>query len=195
MASGLPNGGKWPMGKKDTKLAEDAAKFQWFRFMEVDKYVASGHKLYRASAPNYKGKDEDQEMTVQRAAFLKKVGIDCLISFNHVKYSSKEEGYLKAAGITYLWLQVPDFQPSTEKQVDDAYRMYKKHKATLVHCGFGWGRTGTAICALQLFCEKGANPPEKLWGEVDGGDQVETKEQIAMLADLKKKLIAGSIKN
>lgn len=181
------------MGNKNPGLADDASKVQWFRFVEVDKFVAKGHKLFRASAPNYTSDDKDQQMTEARVAFLKKVGIDCLISFNHVQYSAAEQGYLKKANISYLWLQVPDFQSATEKQVDDAYRMYIKHKATIVHCGFGWGRTGTAICALQLYSTKGANPPEKLWGEVDGGDQVETDKQKEMLRGIKKKLVAGTI--
>ncbi|KAJ8691128.1 hypothetical protein PTI98_010725 [Pleurotus ostreatus] len=83
-------------------------------------------------------------MTEERAQFLKQPGIDCLISFNYVQYSAAQQGILKAVGITYLWLQVLDFAAASEKQVDDAYRAYMKHKGTLVHCQFRLNNGGLA---------------------------------------------------
>ncbi|KAF9488015.1 hypothetical protein BDN71DRAFT_546782 [Pleurotus eryngii] len=98
----LPYNGVWPMGNRDTKLADAAGKLKFYRFVEVNQYVAKGHKLFRSSAPAYENDDKDQEMTEERARFLKQTGIDCLISFNHVQYNVAQQGILKAAGITYL---------------------------------------------------------------------------------------------
>ncbi|KAJ8521718.1 hypothetical protein ONZ45_g1620 [Pleurotus djamor] len=192
-SNSLPYNGKWPMGKKDKALADAACAVGWYRFAEVDKFVLNGHRLFRSSCPGYTGSDASQTMTPDRAKFLASKGIDSLISFNEEPYKKDQLEMLKKVGINYLHIKVKDFGVASDEDYDRSWRFFKANKVTLVHCGFGWGRTGTGICLLQLYSTRGDSPDEKLWGEVDGGDQVEKEGQKVALRRIKGNLRNGTI--
>ncbi|KZT00982.1 uncharacterized protein LAESUDRAFT_731705 [Laetiporus sulphureus 93-53] len=164
-----------------------ADKAGWYRFVQVTKYVRDGHKLYRSSAPNYVQSegDKSQKLTSTSVQFLTSQKIDNIISFNQYIYTDSEKQLLKNANIDYLHLPIVDFSAPTLDQLHKAITSYKatNHKSTLVHCGYGHGRTGTGVTALQLDSTSGQNPPESEWESVN---HVEEDKQIEVLRQLKK---------
>lgn len=133
---------------------------EWQRFQEVTRYMPSGHRLYRASTPNYSGHDSSQCLTDTAVQFLADQGIDSIISLNEHPYTTTEMNRLNNANIAYHHIGVADFQAPTIAQLGSANRFFREHQATLVHCGYGHGRTGTAVTALQLYATRGRYPGE-----------------------------------
>ncbi|KAG6372160.1 hypothetical protein JVT61DRAFT_7950 [Boletus reticuloceps] len=166
----------------------------WHRFTPVTKSVPSGHKLYRASAPNYNGSDRDQNLTQAAVNFLVTQGIDSIISFNEYEYTAAEKERLAKATpeIKYLHLKLGDFKPPTLAQFAQANTFFLNNKSTLVHCGYGWGRTGTGITGLQIYTENGKNlqPLATTWiiPLANGGNNVEMREQVSVLSELRSLL-------
>ncbi|KAL6305687.1 hypothetical protein BKA93DRAFT_824798 [Sparassis latifolia] len=164
-------------------------KAEWERWEQVTKYITPGHKLYRASAPNYnEGEgDRSQKLTATAVKFLTDRGVDSIISFNQYPYKDDEKKLLDAAKISYLHLPVKDFTAPTLAQLKSAIIFFTgpKQHATLVHCGYGHGRTGTGVTALQLNATKGVNPPESEW---KSQNHVEKLEQEAVLRALRDSL-------
>ncbi|RPA94551.1 hypothetical protein L873DRAFT_1814053 [Choiromyces venosus 120613-1] len=108
-------------------------------------------RLARSSAPYYDSEDSDQSMNETSIEFLMKRGINRIISLNEIPLSSREKGKLKARGISYTHVKVPDFAAPTQSQFDQIRDAYAKGGVTLIYCGYGDGRTGMAISALQIF--------------------------------------------
>ena len=160
---------------------------EWYRWEQVTKYVSSGHKLYRSSTPNYAGLDLSQNLTPTAVQFLTDKGIDSIISFNQYSYTDDERKLLADAKISYLHLPVVDFNAPTLEQLESAITFFNgaAHKSTLVHCGYGHGRSGTGVTGLQLNATRGENPPEADWKTVN---HVENPTQIAVLRTLRDKL-------
>ena len=161
----------------------------WHRFTPVTKSVPSGHKLYRASAPNYVSQDSDQNLTQAAVNFLVTQAIDSIISFNEYEYTAAEKDRLAKAtpAIKYLHLKLGDFKPPTLAQFAQANTFFLSNKSTLVHCGYGWGRTGTGITGLQIYTENGRNlqPLASSWTTLlaSGGNNVEKREQVSILSE------------
>ncbi|KAH0827446.1 hypothetical protein J3R83DRAFT_4134 [Lanmaoa asiatica] len=161
----------------------------WHRFTQVTKSVPSGHKLYRASAPNYNGRDSDQDLTQAAVNFLVSQGIDSIISFNEYEYEAEEKKRLADARppIQYLHLKLGDFKPPTLAQFKQANDFFLQNTSTLVHCGYGHGRTGTGITGLQTYTENGRamRLVAKSWSTmlVRGGNNVEKREQVSILSE------------
>jgi len=162
----------------------------WHRFTPVTKSVPSGHKLYRASAPNYKASDHDQDLTQAAVDFLVSQGIDSIISFNEYEYTAAEKKRLTDAKpvINYLHLKLGDFRPPTLAQFAQANTFFLSNKSTLVHCGYGWGRTGTGVTGLQIYTEKDnktLQPLASSWSTplANGGNNVEKREQVSILSE------------
>lgn len=160
---------------------------EWHQWKQVTKYVPSGHKLYRSSAPNYDHSDDSQRLTTTAVKFLTDEGIDSIISFNQNSYKDNEKKLLADAKISYLHLPVVDYTAPTLEQLESAITFFNgsAQKSTLVHCGFGHGRTGTGVTGLQLNATKGENPPEADWKKEN---YVEKPAQIAVLETLRDKL-------
>lgn len=140
---------------------------EWLRWEEVKKLNFPGHKLFRSSCPNYykaKG-DKSQNLTPTAVQFLVNEGINGIISFNENEYDTAEKKRLKDAKIRYLWLRVVDYNAQTMDQLEAALKFHRDtpNAATLVHCGYGWGRTGVGITALQLVVGKGDEPARTTW--------------------------------
>ncbi len=164
---------------------------EWHRWEEVKQYVSSGHRLFRSSAPNYveSGGDGSQNLTPTAAKFLQEQGITGVISFNQNRYIDAQIQMLQGYNIVYLHLPVKDFTAPTIQQLDSAIEFYRpdSNPSVLMHCGYGWGRTGTGITALQLFKTKGANPPESEWQKVN---HVERPVQMEVLREKRDSLLA-----
>jgi protein-tyrosine phosphatase len=160
---------------------------EWYNWRQVTKHLKEGHNLYRSSAPNYLGYDESQTLTPTAVKFLVDKGIDSIISFNKHPYSDEEKKLLDHEKIHYLHLPVQDFTAPTIKQLDDAIAFFNdpEHHSTLVHCGYGRGRTGTAVTGLQLDVTGGNEPDESVW---QSENHVERPVQMESLRQLKAKL-------
>ncbi|KIY53763.1 hypothetical protein FISHEDRAFT_63269 [Fistulina hepatica ATCC 64428] len=129
----------------------------WYRFTEGAVFIPQGHRLYRSSTPNY---DESKGDASQQQAvdFLSSKGIDSIISYNESPYNAAELA-----------------QPRTFRETVAFMGMYR---STLVHCGYGHGRTGTGVTAIQLEATKGVSPPESQWVSVN---HVERHSQMEAL--------------
>jgi protein-tyrosine phosphatase len=160
---------------------------EWHNWEKVTKHVREGHNLYRSSSPNYRGYDESQTLTPTAVKFLKDNGTDSIISFNKHPYNDYEKELLDNEMIQYLHLPVQDFTAATVKQLENAIAFFNdpEHRSTLVHCGYGKGRTGTAVTALQLDATGGNEPDESVW---QSENHVERPVQMEVLKKLKAKI-------
>ncbi|KAG7445387.1 uncharacterized protein BT62DRAFT_933223 [Guyanagaster necrorhizus] len=118
--------------------------------------------------------------------FLTDRGINTIISFNQYSYTSAEIALLEHAHILYRHFPVEDFQAPTIDQLTKAidFHRFISNASTLVHCGYGHGRTGTGITALQLFATWGQSPPEADWARVN---YVEQPAQVEVLKQLRSR--------
>lgn len=165
---------------------QDAARAAgWYRFEQVEQYIPNEHKLFRASSPNYLGFDGSLHLTPAALQFIKDQAIDGLVSFNQYSYTDAEQKSLKEAGISFLHLPVIDFAAASADQLDHLYRFFLEHGSTLVHCGYGYGRTGTGVTAIQLYLTSGQHPSEEEWAPMN---HVEKQVQMEALRQLRAKL-------
>ncbi|KIY66178.1 phosphatases II [Cylindrobasidium torrendii FP15055 ss-10] len=129
------------------------------RFVEVLQHVSGGRRLFRSSAPGYDDVNEDapQNLTADDIEVLTSRGITRIVSLNEQGYTPAALERLKNAGIAYLHLPVVDFTAPSMDQIKRAVTFWSKAPKTnmLVHCGYGHGRTGTMITALQLWMTNG----------------------------------------
>ena len=116
-------------------------RFQW---------VIPG-RLARSSAPYYNGEDADESINETSIEFLDKYRIKNIISLNSVELSPRPRGWLRAAEISYSHIKAVECAAVTQDQFDQIWNAYDKAGATIVYCGYGDGRTGMAISAIQLF--------------------------------------------
>jgi len=114
------------------------------------KWVIPG-RLARSSAPFYDGEDADESINEISIEFLNDYGIKNIISLNSVELSPRQKGRLRAAEITYSHIKAVECTAVTQEQFDQIWNAYDKAGATIVYCGYGDGRTGMAISAIQLF--------------------------------------------
>lgn len=110
--------------------------------------------LARSAQPNYKGKDAPHEIGFLQADFLKKKGITCVISSNEYELPDHSKKLLGSHGIAYFHFRIKDYTAASDKElmtVADIIEANRKRGATLVHCGFGEGRTGTMVAAWAML--------------------------------------------
>jgi protein tyrosine phosphatase len=157
----------------------------WQQWHQVTVHIGNvpGRHLFRSSAPNYSGTDSSQDLTQAAVDFLVQKGINRIISLNHNKYKPAELDRLRQANIEYCPIPVVDFSAPTLAQLKEAIAFFmEKPVTTLVHCGYGHGRTGTCVTALQIGATKGNAPPEADWEPVN---HVETDAQKIVLRQLR----------
>ncbi|KJK75250.1 hypothetical protein H634G_09597 [Metarhizium anisopliae BRIP 53293] len=130
--------------------------------------LAPDEILFRSSAPNYKNNDKDQKITPETIAAFKEYGITHVINVNREAESQEYKDALKAAGIKYTPIPVKDYSAPTQKDFEKAWDSFKENKpaGTLVHCGFGHGRTGTVVTSIQMRSEHERGILRK-WGPAD----------------------------
>ena len=159
---------------------------EWMRFYEVTEHVPADRRLFRSSAPNYnKG---GQPLTQSAVDFLVSQGVNSIISFHQLPYGDTTgKSLLESAGILYHHIPVADFTAPTQQQLKDAVEFFASISSacTLVHCGYGHGRTGTGVTALQLAATQGKNPGEEDWIKIN---HVETASQIQALRQFRDSL-------
>jgi len=156
-------------------------------------------RILRSSSPNYEelaggNSDKTQRFDDFALKFLQDAKIKAVISLNYYAYDDNESfKKMEASGIRYLHLPVKDFDSPTIAQLEAGIAFIKTVPAgsILIHCGYGWGRTGTFVTALQLHCTKGKAPTEEWWKEGPqgkGGNHVERDNQMERLREWQKKI-------
>lgn len=156
--------------------ADDAG---FHRFRWVKDHMPKDDKLARSSAPHYSTADSDQKLTDDSIRFLKDNKIEHVISLNSQADSNDDlKTKLKNNDIAYTPLPVKDFHAPTSNELSKGNTEYRKHRnGTLVWCGYGHGRTGTMVTALQIYAEKDKSSPEKLSHDDYKKNNVEQKHQ------------------
>ncbi|PHH92906.1 hypothetical protein CDD83_3737 [Cordyceps sp. RAO-2017] len=173
-------------------LEKQAEAAGFHRFEWVMDHFKEGDKIARSSAPHYDdrvGKDETQDMAADSIKFLKQQGITHVISLNHYADNDKIRKALQQANIAYTPLPTKDFSPPTKEQLQEAWKAFSKYPASsLVYCGYGHGRTGTLISALQIYAESEKSSPGSLTRADYDKNHVEKDTQRQLLDTLQKEL-------
>jgi protein-tyrosine phosphatase len=93
--------------------------------------------------------NQDTETTL---GLLKHINPHCVLIGLYQKYDFTSEA--AAAGLTYVFIPVADFQLTSPKIYDDIYARIKQATSdgyqVTIHCGAGNGRTGAALGDLKL---------------------------------------------
>jgi len=92
--------------------------------------------------------------------------------------------------IAYLHLHVDDWCAPTLEQLKQANEFFVGKSSTLLHCGYGHGRTGTGVTGLQICTTNGQtlNPFASTWWG-SRGNHVEKRRQMSVLAELRNDLL------
>ncbi|KAH0596606.1 hypothetical protein MHUMG1_05724 [Metarhizium humberi] len=160
-----------PAGESANELEKIASNAGFQRFKYVTEHVRDGDRLSRSSAPNYVWKDSDQNLTADSIKFL------------------EQQEITHNASIAYTPLPIVDFGTPTLEDFQKGYEGFKNHRSgTLVWCGFGHGRTGTMISALQIYIEHEKPSPQLLTRQDYDNNHVEEDAQRAILDKLQKVL-------
>ncbi|PUU75892.1 hypothetical protein B9Z19DRAFT_1089425 [Tuber borchii] len=162
------------IGEVCTQFGLHKIKGPVFRRFE---WVIPGH-LARSSAPFYDGEDADESINEISTEFLNNYGIKNIISLNSVGLSTRQKGRLRAAKISYSHIKAEKCTAVTQEQFDQIWNAYDKAGATIVYCGYGDGRTGMAISAIQLFQGRALNDNDYM----ENG--VQCLSQLAALKEL-----------
>ncbi|PUU75899.1 hypothetical protein B9Z19DRAFT_992587 [Tuber borchii] len=135
------------LGKVGAQFGLHKIKNPVFRRFE---WVIPG-RLARSSAPYYDGEDADENINETSIEFLKNHGIKNIISLNSGELSPRQKDRLRKAKISYSHIKAEKCAAVTQEQFDQIWNDYDKAGVTIVYCGYGDGRTGMAISAIQLF--------------------------------------------
>ncbi len=115
--------------------------FQW---------VAVG-KLARCAQPGYAGAvDTVQEITDTQLRYLKRNNIKNIISLNHCHMKAESVTLLRNNGIQFTHYLVADFTAVGLQRLGAIAGQIGGNGATLIYCGYGEGRTGTAVSAWAV---------------------------------------------
>ncbi|TWU71424.1 hypothetical protein ED733_001812 [Metarhizium rileyi] len=167
------------------------------RFEKVLSHMGSTEGLYRSSAPFYDSFEDDDEVHLEDKHEVTQETIDCLhrygithvISLNHLAYDSDVMTALRQGGIVYTPLAVLDFHAPSLAQVEEAWNAFRRHRSsTLVWCGYGHGRTGTMISALQMYVQSEREEPLYWTREHYEQNEVERDVQFELLDHLQQHL-------
>ncbi|KJZ68267.1 hypothetical protein HIM_12345 [Hirsutella minnesotensis 3608] len=130
----------------------------------------------------------------QSVAFLKSQGITHVIGVNSDAENEEIRSRLRQGGIDYTVLVVADLTSPTVGQLRQAYDAFRRHKTgTLVWCGYGHGRTGTAVSAIQILSETGRGSGYKFTDEDFNKNHVETETQLKTLRALQNLALGNKI--
>ncbi|PHH90887.1 hypothetical protein CDD83_2348 [Cordyceps sp. RAO-2017] len=154
------------------------------RFEQVTDFLQSDDRLFRSSAPNYQKTDADQALDAESIGFLKEKGIGLVISLNGDAENKDIKTALEGAGIDYLPLPVKDYETPAGEVLDRGFDGFQRARAAgvLVWCGFGHGRTGSMVSALQIRTQAALTAGTELSMADFGRNNVETWSQKMSLA-------------
>ncbi|OTA07452.1 hypothetical protein A9Z42_0083520 [Trichoderma parareesei] len=153
----------------------ETGPFQNFR------WVIPG-RLARSSAPHYRGSDLDQNMDAEALEYLTSQGITSVISLNACPLPAAATTRLQGYRITYHHVPVTEFCAPTLDQLRELWDTYNRQTVTLIYSGFGYGRAGTAVSALQLYNQLALSDTDFRI------NHVATQDQLRVLNDLRTHL-------
>jgi len=139
-------------------------------------------RLARSSAPYYDGEDADESINETSIEFLNSYGIKDIISLNSVELSQRQRNRLRAAKISYSHIKAVKCAAVTQEQFHRIWSAYSRAGVTIVYYGYGDGRTGMAISAIQLFQGRALNDSDYR------GNGVQCPSQIAALNALRDRI-------
>ncbi|KAI1178021.1 hypothetical protein F4777DRAFT_576329 [Nemania sp. FL0916] len=149
----------------------------------------------QAGFHRFQGSDADQELTDESIKYLTQNKIEHVISLNSRADDKSIKTKLQDNNIQYTPLPVEDFHAPTLNQLKTGHEEFKKHSCgTLVWCGFGHGRTGTMVSALQIYAEQEKERPSRLShadykkNHVEAKNNGETTGQYEVLDKLQDEL-------
>ena len=155
----------------------------------VEEHIPSDKTLIRSQAPHYPGHDAILTLNADDIKFLKEHKVDGIISFNQYPYDAASKKLLQDNNIGLLHCPVEDFTAQTLSDFENVYKFFMDRKTTLMHCGYGHGRTGAGVTAIQLYHTKGAHPTtEEVTREKGAINHIEEKVQKDALEGLRKKI-------
>jgi len=175
-----------------------ADKSRFYRWAEVKDFLEdSERKLFRSSAPGYSGDhDTEQELEDSDIAWLEESAnsVTRILSLNQCPYSVSAQAKLTEARINYQRRPVTDYTSPTLDDVHFAVNMRKEAPPgnMLVHCGWGAGRTGTLITAMQLQATNGSlrlGSLQKTLKDLMKDNHVEEDVQKDFLKEYQRQLI------
>lgn len=129
-------------------------------------------------------------MTKEDIEALRKRGVRHVITVNSMGKDHNIAVPLSEAKIAYTFVEVKDFQSPTAKDFKYIYEEFKKHDRNAhIWCGFGDGRSGTVVSAIQMYTQKefSGNPEmlsEDVWIKVWARNKVEKPIQMEALGML-----------
>ncbi|PHH81604.1 hypothetical protein CDD82_354 [Ophiocordyceps australis] len=152
--------------------------------------------LARSSAPHYDCKDSDQDLTDDSVEFLKEHSITNVISVNSEAINPAIRDKLKANGIAYTPIPVKDMKTPTIEQLMQGYQAFRKstNGATLIWCGYGHGRTGTMVSAIEMLRAAELQLHHYFLPDNYKARHVEAKEQVKTLNKLQNFLEPLNVK-
>jgi hypothetical protein len=83
--------------------------------------------------------------------YLKSKGVKYVISANAIELTKAQVNAVKAAGIGYSWLPVPDFGAPDSKLFKQCHAAYTANTNVHFYCGWGNGRSGTYITGVEIL--------------------------------------------
>ncbi|PHH81605.1 hypothetical protein CDD82_355 [Ophiocordyceps australis] len=167
--------------------------FQRFEWVTGD-FLRAGDKLARASAPHYDCKDSNQELTYESVSFLRRNGITNVISLNEFADSPAMKKILKVNKIKYTPIPTADYKAPSLEELQKGYKSFNQatNGATMVWCGYGHGRTGIMISAIEMFREAEKMQPTRFsHSYLKRTNHIETKGQVRLLDKLQDMLQIG----
>ncbi|PHH66880.1 hypothetical protein CDD81_5232 [Ophiocordyceps australis] len=165
-------------------------RFQW-----VTGSLEKTDKLARSSAPHYDCQDSNQELTSDSVEYLRRMGVTNVISLNEFADSPAIKSVLRANKISYTPLPTDDYKPPSLVQLLKGYKSFNQATsgASLVWCGYGFGRSGAMVTAIKMFREAEKATPTRLSASDFKAEHVETKSQAAVLNKLQDYLDIGGV--
>ncbi|RDA88250.1 putative heat-labile enterotoxin [Ophiocordyceps camponoti-leonardi (nom. inval.)] len=163
-----------------------------YRFQRVTEFLEPSDQLYRSSAPFYDGEDASHQAKDITREALKQRNIKTVISLNSDAANPKFR-YVFGPDIAYKAVPVQDYTAPTPKELQRITEIFmdnRRRGGVLVWCGYGHGRTGTAISAIQIRVQVDVpafNRVKLSWLDFEA-NHVETDKQIQALEQYQREI-------
>ncbi|ODA84167.1 hypothetical protein RJ55_02685 [Drechmeria coniospora] len=155
--------------------------------------MADTDRLFASSSPNYEGRDSTQRITAETIEFLRENDITNVISLNEEADSDHIILALAAANIDYTPLPVTDYQSPTLHDLERGWASFlHRRNGALIWCGYGHGRTGTMVTALQMYSQQQRSEFRPWTSDDYRSNFVESESQIHTLNQLQSSIQLGS---
>ncbi|WP_395344087.1 hypothetical protein PN836_004915 [Ningiella sp. W23] len=137
------------------KKRKPLRNFQWVQ--------TRGLRIARCAQPNYNrsvGKDENHTISHEQLQYIMRNGIKTVISLNRAILAPISKAHLNVNHIEYFHFPKQDYTAldlNDHQMIDNIIQRRKDCGAFLFYCGYGQGRTGTAIAGLAtkyLVCHQ-----------------------------------------